>query len=192
VVSQEISNQVNYEIEIAKLLKAEKKILHYKEINEFISSNYKTIQNVVSYIKNSGKCVKVAPGFYAHRDLITHEFYSQFNFEKRQINKFLRKELMQKKEVTIDSLAAVMSDLKIGKLFSKNGLRYFISNVSNLDDDLKRLCFPSTKKFMLKHKSDECEHKKETKLLTADNNIIYSPLNREISAFNLSVRSRNC
>jgi len=35
VVSGKISNPVNYEIEIAKFLKAKKKALHYKEINEF-------------------------------------------------------------------------------------------------------------------------------------------------------------
>jgi hypothetical protein len=161
VVSGEISSKLNYEIEIAKFLKARKKILHYKEINEFIFSKYKTIRNAVNYLNNFSECVKVAPGFYAHRDMITNEFYSQLDSEKKQINKVVRKEVMRKNEVPIDNLASILFDLQIGKLFSENDLRHFISNASNLDDDLKRSCFPSSKKFVLKHKSDECGHNKE-------------------------------
>ena len=196
--SREISNQVNYEIEIAKFLKVSKKILHYKEINEFIFSKYKTIRNAVSYLNNSNECVKVAPGFYAHRDLITNEFYRNLDFEKELINNFLRKQLILKNEVTIDNFTELLFDLQIVKLLSKNGIRYFISNSSNLDDDLKRSCFPSIKKFVLEHKSQDIEYSEThheatpTKPLAVNKNNIYSPLNRKISDFNLSVRSKNC
>lgn len=145
------SFNLNYELEIATYLKASQKILHYKEINEYIFSRYHSIQNASSNIKKSNECIPVLPGFYAHKSLITDEFHQKLISEKKQINQFIREELFLKAEILFEVLALNLSDKKIITIFSKNGIKYFIANAANLDDDLKKACYSSQKKFTLNH-----------------------------------------
>jgi len=130
---------------------------------------------------------------------------------------FVRKEVKLKNEVSIDNLASMLFNLQIGKLFSKNGIKHFISNASNLDDDLRGSCFPSLKKFVLKDNSDECGHSNEsvdTEVVNLKNRVRLKDnqkdcglnirsdslkeksqkmiLETELSDLSLSIRSSNC
>jgi Bacterial RNA polymerase, alpha chain C terminal domain/Sigma-70, region 4 len=197
VASHKTSNKINYQKEIDKLLKKKQIIMHYREIDDFFLKKYKTVENAIKYINIFGECVYVMREFYAHNDLVTKDFHRKLKIEIKQFNDHIRKELEKRNEVTVDEVTAILSKRQTQKLFSIEGIKYFISNVSNLDDDLKKSYLPTLKKFVLKdmpniNDQNETSEKTEYTNLRSGGEKSYSPLDLNISDFTLPVRAQRC
>lgn len=138
-------SSLDYEAEVEGLLKEKRKILHYKEINEEIFNAFGVNRNASIYAKNSNKCLNVITGFYVHSDIVDNNFYSELESQKRNILKFVIKELKKSKVMDCISLSTTLNYLGYGGLFTKNGLRYYLCYSPNLNGEINIEYRQSTK-----------------------------------------------